>query len=157
MNPIDEIVTIDRDISTMQARRKELAAKVEALALEADHLPLNEADREGRQAILTGDAWRLPVIFESDLVMASLPEGGDVHRTIERLAGDQLSLLPQVWTPSLKLERNAKDGQAYRKQLRNLFAPEVAAQILAATLQKDKTGTPKSRVLIDTNRAESVG
>jgi len=155
--PVDEIIELDDQISRLQQRRKALAAELEAVALACDdHQPLNEQDREGRQVILAGLRYRLPVIFESDLVVASFPEGGPVHAAVQAAAGDSTGLLSRLFRPTNTLERVAKDGQVYRRQLRELFEPATAAAILQATLQRDKTGIPKSRTIIATDRAIAV-
>jgi hypothetical protein len=146
---------IVREIDRLKAELKAIDLRVEAAALEAEHLPLNEPDREGRQAILRAGQIALPVIFESDLVMASIPAGGAAHAAI-RTAIDDEAILPRIWKPSDKLDRVAKDGQSYRQQLRSLLSPETAALVLHATLQRDKTGIPKSRVIISWDRATPI-
>ena len=154
---VDEIVRIDLEIAALQRRRKPLAAQIEAAALAAgDHEPLTEADREGRQVILTGRDWQLPVIFESDLVMASIPEGGQAHSSIIAAAADMADQLSSFWTSANKLERISKDGMAYRRQLREVFPPDIAAAVLSASLQRDKNGLPKSRTVIATDRAITI-
>jgi hypothetical protein len=150
---VDRIIAIDRQLDSLTRERKALAQVIEAAALESPyHEPLNEADREGRQVILRGTDCAIPVIFESDLILGSFPEGGEAHLALQTAAGLHADHLQKLWVATNKLERVAKDGQAYRRALREYFPPNTAAAVLAASLQRSKDGIPKSRTVIDTSR-----
>lgn len=146
---------ITAQIDRLKAELKSLESILESAALDAEHIPLEDADREGRQALLGGDNIVLPVIFESDLVAASIPDIGPQIGAIRQAIGDD-ALVARIWRPSGKLERSAKDGQAYRKQLRSLLSPTAAAAVLQASIQRDKTGIPKSRTIIAWDRAKPI-
>ena len=146
---------ITAQISALKAELADIESKLETIALHAEHLPLNEADREGRQAILHGDGVTLPVVFESDLVAATLPDPGPAIGIIRSVVKDP-AVMVQLWKPASALTRVAKDGQKYRQQLRGLLSPEDAATVLRASIQRDKTGIPKSRTIIAWDRVASA-
>ena len=154
-NHIARGLQITAEIDRLKNELKALETLIESAALVADHLPLEDADREGRQALLEGEGITLPVIFESDLVASSLPETGNQIAIIRARVTDPEKLV-QLWKPSSKLERVAKDGQTYRRQLRLLLDPEPAAAVLQASIMRDKTGIPKSRTIIAWDRAKPI-
>ena len=88
---------ITAELDRLKAELKGIEQRVEAAALEADHIPLGDADREGRQAILSNGEVSIPVIFESDLVAASLPDSGPAMQTIRDLLGDDEHKLCLIW------------------------------------------------------------
>ena len=144
---------IEAEIKRMKAELKQIENALEAEALRAPHMPLNDEGREGRQALLAGPGGIvLPVVFESDIIPATIPEGGNQHQGIARAAGDP-DVFARLWSPSMKLERVAKDGKEYRRALREYLAPGPAALVLLASITRDKNGIPRSRTVIGWERA----
>lgn len=147
---------VDRGLALhaqIAAAKKELAqieSRLHQAALEGETQPLADADREGRQFLARGSAAVLPVLIEADQIIASFPDGGEIHGRLLRLCGHHIGALFRLVS---KHDRVPKDGKAYRAALREHFPPDQAAQILAATLQRDKAGIPRSRIVIPWDRA----
>lgn len=133
-------------IKTAQAELKSIEKRLEAAGLEGDQIPLQEADREGRQFLARSAKAGVvvPVVFESDQIIASVVVGTELHTTLTRMAGENL---PKFFAASNKLDRIQKDGQAFRKIARETFEFEAPA-FINACLQRDKAGIPKSRTII---------
>lgn len=148
---VDRGIAIAAQVKELQSELKIIEKRLEQAALEGVTYPLQDEGREGRQFPAEGTAATLPIIIESDQVVASIPDGGELHGRLLRLAAGKLAA---IWRPVSKLERIAKDGKAYRAALLDHFPAETAAEILASTLQRDKHGVPKSRIIIRWDRAK---
>jgi hypothetical protein len=133
-------------IKTAQAELKAIEKRLEAAGLEGDQVPLQEADREGRQFLARSAKAGVivPVVFESDQIIASIVVGTELHHRLTAMAGEHL---PKFFTASNKLDRVQKDGQSFRKAARETFE-HTAPVFIAACLQRDKAGIPKSRTII---------
>lgn len=141
-------------IKTLQTELKALEKRLESAGLEGEQIPLREADREGRQFLARCPKLELvvPVVFESDQIIASFQPDTDIHHSLEDLSNGHLA---RFFTETRKFERIQKDGQLYRKSAREIldgFAPEF----IAASLQRDKSGIPKSRTLIAWDNAKPI-
>lgn len=143
---------VDRglEIARRIAALKEELAAVEAVLVEAamrgDQEPLNDPEREGRQFRAHGsDTW-VPVIFEADLLAGSLKPGSPAHTRLASLAGDRF---PQLYREVHSFERVKPSGKGFRSLVRELFEPAPAADIISASLARDKNGIPRSRILVD--------
>lgn len=133
-------------IKSHQAELKTIEKRLEQAGLEGEQIPLQEQDREGRQYLARSPKAGVivPVIFESDQIVASIQTGSDIHTTLQQIAGDHL---PQFFAASTKLDRIPKDGQAFRQLAREILATQAPA-LISAALQRDKAGIPKSRTII---------
>ena len=133
-------------IKAATAELKSIEKRLEQAGLEGEQIPLQEADREGRQFLARSPKIGriVPVIFESDQVIASFIPGSEVHGILDGLAGD---CLPFFYQEIRKFERVAKDGQVFRESARKILGSEAPA-FINASLQRDKTGIPKSRTII---------
>lgn len=133
----------------IEQRREELAdikARLEAYALAhpEQHVPLEDAAREGRRVLLPGGVVRL----ESDVLIASFEDGGDKHAQLRGILHDapRLKLFfdpPSCWT------RRTADGNKFRARVRDELAPSTAAAFIAACRAVDRAGLPKSRTVIE--------
>lgn len=141
-------------IKTAQAELKAIEKRLEQAGLEGEQIPLQEADREGRQFLARSPKLGviIPVVFESDQIIASLQPDTDVFRELEYHAAGQFS---KFWQPVTKFDRVQKDGQTYRKTARELLGC-VAPVFIAASLQRDKAGIPKSRTIIAWENVKSI-
>lgn len=154
---VDRGIALRASIAAQEKELKLIDAALESAALEGEQQPLEDGDREGKQYLAHGSEMIVPVILESDLVKKSVPEGGEMHRAITTALGAEFAdKLTELFKPVQSLEMRAKDGQAYRRQLRALLPAEVAAEVLVATLSRDKHGIPKSRVLVAWERAKKI-
>lgn len=139
-------------IKSYQTELKAIEKRLEQAGLEGDQIPLQEADREGRQFLARSPKLDLivPVVFESDQIIASFAPDSEIHATLEQLAIGQLS---KFWVAETKFSRLAKDGQAYRKNARQILG-STAPAFISASLQRDKGGIPKSRTIIAWDNAK---
>lgn len=141
-------------IKTAQAELKSIEKRLEQAGLEGEQIPLQEADREGRQFLARSPKLGLivPVVFESDQIVASFQPDTDIFDALSIISGVHFG---KFWQPVTKLERVQKDGQTYRKTAREILGP-VAPTFIAASLQRDKAGIPKSRTLIAWENAKPI-
>jgi hypothetical protein len=141
-------------IKTSQAELKTIEKRLETAGLEGEQIPLTEADREGRQFIARSPAAGIavPVIFESDQIVASFVPDSPVHQAITPIAGTHL---PLFFREIVKFERIQKDGHEFRKLARETYGPH-APEFIAASLQRDKNGIPRSRTIIAWENAKPI-
>jgi hypothetical protein len=141
-------------IKSAQAELKTIEKRLETAGLEGEQIPLQEADREGRQFLARSPKLGLivPVIFESDQVVASFAPLTDMHASLVAIGNGHFT---EFFRETRKFERIQKDGQDFRKQARLLLA-ERAPAFISAALQRDKAGIPKSRTLIAWDNAKPI-
>lgn len=133
-------------IKTAQAELKAIEKRLEQAGLEGEQIPLQEADREGRQFLARSPKLGLivPVVFESDQIVASIQPATTIFDDLSVISGAHFG---KFWQPVTKLDRVQKDGLTYRKSAREILG-ELAPTFIAASLQRDKAGIPKSRTVI---------
>jgi hypothetical protein len=141
-------------IKSALAELKTIEKRLESAGLEGEQIPLQEADREGRQFLARCPKLGMivPVIFESDQIMASIQPNTDVHEAMSIIAGQHFN---KFWQPVSKLDRVQKDGQTYRKTAREILG-NLAPPFISASLQRDKNGIPKSRTIISWETAKPI-
>lgn len=151
---IERGIDLRTQIKAAQTELKSIEKRLEQAGLEGEQIPLQEADREGRQFLARSPKLGLivPVVFESDQIVASLQPDTATHEALSIIAGVHFG---KFWQPVTKLDRVQKDGQTYRKTARELLGP-VAPSFIAASLQRDKAGIPKSRTIIAWENAKSI-
>ena len=137
---IERGLELRNTIKTAQAELKSIEKRLEQAGLEGQQIPLQEADREGRQFLARSPKLGLivPVVFESDQIIASIQPDTATHEALSIIAGVHFG---KFWQPVSKLDRIQKDGQAYRKTAREIHG-ELAPGFIAASLQRDKAGIP---------------
>lgn len=141
-------------IKTAQAELKSIEKRLEEAGLEGEQVPLQEADREGRQFLARSPKLGLiiPVVFESDQIIASFQPGTPIH---DDLTAHSIGQLSRFFAASSKFDRIQKDGQTYRKAAREILG-STAPAFIAASLQRDKAGIPKSRTIIAWENAKRI-
>ncbi len=149
---VDRGLAVVAEIEALRDELRAIESRLQQAALASPTVPLENEEREGRQFLARGSTATLPVVIESDQVIASFPADGPIHSTLCRLCGGGDRLAP-IFRLVAKFERVPKDGHAYRLALREHFDPLLAPEILAATLQRDKNGVPRSRVYAAWDRA----
>jgi len=151
---IERGLELRASIKSSTAELKSIEKRLEQAGLEGEQIPLQEADREGRQFLARSPKLGVivPVVFESDQVIASIQPDTDVFRELERHSCGHFS---KFWQPVSKFDRVQKDGQTYRKAAREIIGPG-APQFIAASLQRDKNGIPKSRTIIAWENAKPL-
>ncbi len=151
---IERGIELRATIKSAQAELKNIEKRLEQAGLEGDQIPLQEQDREGRQFLARSPKLGLvvPVVFESDQIIASVTPDTETYRDLTREAGEHF---PAFFRPTSALARVPKDGQTYRKHARELLG-EFAPVFIQSSLQRDKSGIPKSRVLIAWDNAKPI-
>ena len=144
---------IATDILKLTAELKEINARLQTAGQNAEHIPLTDADREGKQAILKGSRHYLPIIFESDLLIASFKPDSLKHTEIKAILGDDL---PKFFRDTRVFERIQEDGKAFRKFARENLPADKFAKLVQATTDRKKDGIAKSRVVVDWDAAKPL-
>ena len=152
----DVATAIDQRAIIKQAQTilKGCEKRLEQAGLEGEQIPLQEADREGRQFLARCPQLNLivPVVFESDQIIASLISGSELHHELVEVCGDHF---PLFFTRANKLDRVHKDGQQFRQKAREALCA-AAPEFVSLCLQRDKSGIPKSRTIIAWDNARKL-
>ena len=144
---------IKTEIAKLTAELKQINARLQAAGEAADHLPLADADREGQQAILRSSRHSLPIVFESDLLIASFKPDSPKHEEIKAILGDKL---PLFFRDTRVFERIQEDGKAFRKFARENLPADTFAKLVQAATDRKKDGIAKSRVVVDWDAAKPI-
>ena len=140
-------IELKKTIETAIAELKTITADIITIARHTDHVDLVDAEREGKQALLAGaDDVVLPVIFESDMILGTIPAQSAKHKDL--LIKYKAENLGNFYRQKNILEMLPKDGKAFRKLANHTFAPDTAAQFVRDCLARDKHGIPKSRIVV---------
>jgi hypothetical protein len=148
---VDRGISLVNQIETLKAELKTIETRLTQAALEGVTEPLQDDAREGRQFIAAGSIARLPVIIESDQIIASFAPGSATADTLHDLCGPRLSHLYRTVT---KFEKAPKDGKAFRATAFEYWPGDQGAKIIAASIQRDKHNIPRSRIVIPWDRAK---
>lgn len=143
---------IKKQQKALAAELKAIEKRLEQAGLEGDQIPLQEEDREGRQFLAASSDRIVPVVFESDQIIASFKPDSEIHQLIAERAGTHL---PAFYTETRSYDRVPKDGQAFRRAAREILGTAAPA-FISACLQRDKGGIPKSRTVIAWDNARDV-
>lgn len=159
----DRLVEIEREIKKLTAEKKGIEARLEAYALAQteEHESLKDGSREGRKVTLSGQRFRLPVVFSSDLLIKSFPDDGAKHKELLEVLGQVEGMAPQhalklLFSPPCKWETRYDDGTKFRRAALEFFGPDLAPKIVAACRQTDRHGIAKSNTSFDFKAAAEV-
>lgn len=138
-------IEIRQEIESLNRELKTIETRIRSYAEAGPQLPLKDEDREGKKYLARGAGKILPVIFESDLLIASFPADSEAHKTLTGIAGHHL---PKLFKEVHKYERVQDDGQKFRRTARQLLEPDQFAEFIRACLDVKKDGIPKSRIVV---------
>jgi hypothetical protein len=144
---------IKAEIVKLTAELKQINARLQAAGEKAEHVPLTDADREGKQAILCSPKHSLPIVFESDLLIASFKPDSPKHIEIQSILGDKLKLF---FADTRVFQRIQEDGKSFRQFARENLPPETFAKLVQACTDRKKDGIPKSRIVVDWDAAKPL-
>lgn len=144
-------------IKVHQAELKAIEKRLETAGLEGDQIPLQEADREGRQFLARSPQAGLvvPVVFESDQIVASFRKDSVFDEAIQAFCDSREIRLHDFFVPETTYSRLAKDGQEFRKTARQMLGT-LAPEFVSKCLQRDKAGIPRSRTIIAWDNAKPI-
>lgn len=154
---VDRGLEIVDEMATLQDELEKIEARVEAAGLAGEQVELNDPDREGRQFIARGSAKTVPVVFTADLLVGQFQVDSDVHRGIIRaMMAENYTRFFSDFFRSVHVFKTLFDsGKKFRAHAAELLGKNAPA-FISACLQRDKTGVPKSKVVIDWQRAEEI-
>lgn len=144
-------------IKSAQKEIKAIESRLEQAGLEGEQIPLQEADREGRQFLARSPKLNLivPVVFESDQVIASFRKDSTFDQEIQSYCALQGIRLQDFFVQETTYKRLAKDGQDFRQTTRRILGNK-APEFVSKFLQRDKAGIPRSRTIIAWENSRSL-
>lgn len=154
---VERGIEIRNQITLLEAELKQIAARLEQAGLNGEQIPLQDADREGKQFLARGSSRIVPVRFESDLIAGSFQPDSNMHTAILAALGkEHADKLPKFFKDTRSFERVQKDGQAFRKLAREILPPVIFANVIQAVTQRDKAGIAKSKTVVAWDDARPV-
>lgn len=147
---VDRGILLVAELDAIKEELKQIERRLTEAALEGPTVPLEDDAREGRQYLAAGSRALLPVIIESDQIVASFAPASEIADNIRGLCGPRLGHLYRSVT---KFERVPKDGKAFRATAFEHWPADEAARIISVAIARDKNGIPRSRIVIPWERA----
>lgn len=140
-------IEIKAEIEKLEAELKAIESRLEAAGLQGPHVPLEDKDREGKQAILTSPTHRLAVRLESDVLVGGFEIGSDMEKSISSLITPQQ--FNELFKPVRKYERKERDGHKFRLKAKKAIGDHaVYLQLIKALRSTDADGIAKSKTVI---------
>lgn len=143
-----------RQIHASEEELKTISKALEAIALANpdDHVKLVDEEREGTRWLADG---RLPVIFESDMILGTIQDNSVKHKELEALLDGSLCTFADFYKKKTIHEMIAKDGKAFRALATDKLAAR-AAKFIHAAKARNKDGIAKTRTVIDWDAATAT-
>lgn len=144
---ITRAAEIHIELDKLEAELKPLEAIIKQAGINGPHVPLEDAEREGKQAILETPTHALRVRIESDNLVGGFEIGSEIDKKVQ-------ALLTPVEFKSLfkavrKYERKESDGHKFRLKAKKAIAVEATYLQLIKTIRAlDKDGLPTSKTVI---------
>lgn len=142
------------EIATYVAELKAIEKRLEQAGLDGEQIPLEDAEREGRQFLARSGGKIVPIRFESDQLIATFAPDSDLHTAITAILGDKLGTF---FKDKRIFERVQKDdANKFRKLARKALEPDTYAALIAACVSKNKDGIAKSKTVIAWDDAKPI-
>lgn len=142
---IERGIEIKAQLAALAEELKAIEKRLESAGLNGEQIPLQDANREGKQFLARSSQRIVPVRFESDLIAASFDPDSIMHKQAAEIAGD---LLPRFFKQSTKFARVPEDGEDFRILARAILEPDKFAALIQAVTQRDKKGIAKSKIVV---------
>ena len=141
-------------IAKAEAELKIVTAALQnvALAFPEEHIPLVDSDRQGTRWLADN---RLPIIFESDQIIGTFTAGAACETAMRSALTGAPVGLESFYREKRVFECLPRDGKAFRTLAHQMLGAAAPAFIFAATA-RDKSGAPKTRVVIDWDAAKTT-
>jgi hypothetical protein len=142
---------IDKD----KAELKLIEKRLEQVGLAGPHVPLEDAEREGKQTIIRTASHVLRVRLESDNLVSGFEIGSEIDQKVQAL------LTPAEFETLFKVvkkhERKESDGHKFRIKAKKAIALEANYLQLIKTIRSlDKDGLPTSKTVIAWDSIETL-
>lgn len=140
-------IIIKREITALTAELKAIEARLESAGLRGPHVPLEDAEREGKQAILTSPTHKLAVRLESDVLVGGFEVSSPLAKQVRELIGEKA--FDVLFKIIHKYERKENDGHKFRLKAKKAIGDQAKyLELIAVLRSKDKDGIPKSKTVI---------
>jgi hypothetical protein len=146
-------IQIKAEIARLLFELKAIEARLETAALEGEQIPLEDAEREGKQYLARGSDQIVPVRFESDQIAGSFDPDSSMHQAATLIAAGQLD---KFYKDTRKFIRVPKDGNAFRKLARQLLTSRAFADLIQACTVRNKAGMAQSKTVIAWDDAKPI-
>ncbi len=149
---VDRGIELRTQIQSLKKELDQVEAKLTAITLWTDHVPLVDPDRDGRRYLARGSADVVPVIFTADKLIASFTDNAPTHKSIATAAAGKL---PEFYAVTTTWKTKIDDGKKFRAHAAAILA-EQAPAFITACLSKDKYGVPRSDIKIAWDSAQPI-
>lgn len=150
-------IAIKSEMARLKIELDAIENRLEQAGLAGEQVPLNDADREGKQYLAEGEKVIVPVRFESDLIAGSFPPDSEMHKAVVSALGEEhKDKIGHFFKDTRTFERVPKDGQAFRKIARELLDGITFAKLINASTQRSKAGIPKSKTVVAWDDAKPI-
>lgn len=146
-NAINRAVQLRAIIANAKKELDTIESYLESVALNGPHVPLEDESREGKRYIATTDDGNiLPINLESDSLTASFSADSNLVGKIYNITG-QIAFA-ELFRAKNTYERKITDGHKFRLACFEQLPEKDAAKLIDLLKVRDKSGTPKSRIVI---------
>lgn len=148
-------IEIKAQMEKLKTELKAIEARLEAAGLQGPHVPLEDKEREGKQAILTSPTHRIAVRLESDVLVGGFEMGSDTEKSVSSIITTvQFNAL---FKPVKRYERKEADGHKFRLKAKKAIADHaVYLQLIKALRSTDADGVAKSKTVIAWSEVEKI-
>jgi hypothetical protein len=142
-------IQIKDQIKALIIELEAIETRLEQAGLIGEQVPLQDADREGKQYLAKGTDRVVPIRFESDLIAGSFKPDSEMHKAVLAALGEEhKAKLSKFFKDTRSFERVPKDGKAFRKLARELLPSVTFAALVKASTSTNKDGIAKSKTVI---------
>lgn len=149
-------LVIRSTIASLKIELDAIESRLESAGLQGEQIPLQDADREGKQFLARGDDKIIPIRFESDLIAGSFQPDSLMHKAVLTALGEDAKKLPKFFKDARTFERVPKDGKAFRKLAREILDSGRFAALINASTQRGKDGIAKSKTVVAWDDARPI-
>lgn len=149
-------LVIRSTIASLKIELDAIESRLESAGLQGEQIPLQDADREGKQFLARGDDKIIPIRFESDLIAGSFQPDSLMHKAVLTALGDDAKKLPKFFKDARTFERVPKDGKAFRKLAREILDSGRFAALINASTPRGKDGIAKSKTVVAWDDARPI-
>jgi hypothetical protein len=146
---------IRAQITLLQIELKPLEKIIEQAGINGPHVPLEDAEREGKQTIIRTDSHVLRVRLESDNLVTGFEMGSDLEKSISALLTTKE--FNDLFKPVKRYDRKESDGHKFRlKAKKAIVNQDTYLKLIRALRSLDKDGIPKSKTVVAWDTLETL-